>query len=108
MSLTDLMRHTCDVYSPDYGRDTSGRTTTSYTLETASLPCNVQPAPSSVIEEYRQRSERVTYSLYWISDVEIGISHRVVYDGDNYRVVGTKRDTQRGTWRRADLEIEQS
>lgn len=110
MALADLMRHRVDVYSFSATRDSSGRMGERvFAVLYSTLPCNVQPAVSQVITEYQQRDERPTYSLYWIDATKVlTIGYRVVYDGKNYKVIGLKKDTQRGLWYRADLELEQA
>lgn len=109
MALVDLMRHTAAVYSASYTKDSSGGSVLSYTLTASALPCNVQPAVSQIITDYKQRDQKVTHTLYWIdSTVTINVGQRVVYAGGNYQVVGLKKDTQRSFWFRADLESEQA
>ncbi len=110
MSIRSLCsRHTIDVYSLTQGKDSSGGNTVSTSAVYSSMPCNVQPATSEVITEYKQRDEKVTYSVFWADFTKtINIGHRVVYGGKNFLVVGLKEDTQKQKWKRADLKIEHS
>lgn len=108
MSLQSLMIHSFDVYRPTFTHDTSGGKAKSYSLAATDVPCNVQPAPSTVMQDYGQRDEVVTHTIFYLQPVAIGIGDRLVFKGGNYRVVG-KRDTlQKQTLYRVDVEIEVS
>lgn len=105
MSIQKLMRHRMDVYSPGYGQDTSGRTMLTFTLVSEAVPCNVQPATSEVVAQYNSRDERVSHTIYWTdATITVGIKDRIVFEDVSYRIVGLKRDTQKGLWYRADVE----
>ena len=110
MSIAHLMRHAVDIKSPGTPtKDSSSRTVTTEETVVSGLPCNVQPAVSSVVADYLQRKESVDLTMYYTDGTApITTASKIVWNGVTYRVVGLKYDTQRGLWYRADLVNDQT
>ena len=109
MSVSSLLNHTADIYRPSNSIDSEGGAVLSMgSVLYDDLPCLVQSAKQEVKALYSQRDLIVNLSLYWADSSKVlNIKDRVVYGGNNYRVVGLDADLKKSTWFRADLISEQ-
>lgn len=100
-----LMRHKADFFKATFAAGNQPQYGTAPTIK--GIRCFVQPAPSEVIDDYKQRQDQVSSVLYTLdgeSYAQISVRDRIIWEGQKYRVIGRQDFSGLGLMFRVDLK----
>jgi len=104
-----MFTKTFSSYSVSYAKDNSGSKVPTYTLENEDIACFVSTPNENTIRLYSQRDLSVDTVIYLLSEAvydSISIEDRIVYNGNNYQIVGKNNFLDFDKLFRIDLHIE--
>ena len=91
MSLATMLRSTCTIKRDAPTKGPSGGKVQNLTTIHADQACDIQPARSSVIFEYRQRQVRCTHSVFFAEDMSAKENDVVFIGTRQFNVVGYRQ-----------------